>query len=136
MENSNRLTANNYKKSTRSLKCKILIVIILILCFSLISSIFFIQYKAASKTAENSVAIYLSQNHKPENNDYFMSFKKVYSSVEFKNFKYVVELGGSANIGYVGKFTHGFYAKVEITPFTNKVKIEKLTLNGKKVKKP
>jgi len=135
MENTSGFTTKDYTKPRGYKKPnRKRLIIIAILCISLIYLIFFIQYKTAPQIAQNKVAIYLSKNYNPKNKIDFMSFKKVYASTKIIGFKYVVELSGSANVGY-GDGKYSFYAKTKITPFTNKVTIEKITLNDKKIKK-
>ena len=91
------------------------------------------QYRNAAKTAETATALYLTGNYNrriPNSRNRFLSFDEVYSRVKLKGFQFVVELGGSANTERGDMRKRFFYAKVEITPFTNKASIEKLILDN------
>ncbi|MBR6503241.1 MAG: hypothetical protein IKT42_07365 [Clostridia bacterium] len=93
-----------------------------------------VNYFNAQKTAENAVAICLSLESDDHYFDNFTSFQKTYCTIEFSDFKYVVELSGSAYMGRDNKKT-SFYSMVEIDSFSGDAKVCKLIYDGKKIKK-
>ena len=122
-----------YKNNINKKNIAVLISL-LILVFALVS-IPVVQYKTAPKKAENAVAVYLSQKNKDAlDSRNFTSINKTYYTIKIKNFKYIVEISGSADYAVVYKsYETSFYAKVVINPFSNNVKIIKLKANNETI---
>lgn len=118
---------NNPKPKSKK---KLVLLISLISCLTIILSIPIVQYITAPKIVENTVAIYLTK--KTAN---FTSFKKTYHTIVFNGTHYIVELSGSANVGYTNNRVRNFYAKVNVSLYTNDISIVKLTFDDYKIVK-
>lgn len=129
-------TNTEVEKTTKKHKKNFIKILISVIAIVIVIPILIlsINYFNAQETAENAVAICLSLESDNHYFDNFTSFQKTYCTVEFSDFKYVVELSGSAYMGRESK-TASFYSKVEIDSFSGDAKVCKLIYDGKKIKK-
>ncbi|MEE0946951.1 MAG: hypothetical protein U0M42_09035 [Acutalibacteraceae bacterium] len=118
-----------------NIKIKLALTLLITLSTAFFITIFTTNYIAAPKKAENAAAIYLAQRQNILSDKYyhFMSFEQTYYDVELSDFKYVVELSGSAKMGPANKTTT-FSAEVEINPFTGSTYVSHASFNGNTLK--
>ena len=128
------VTDKNNSPQSINTKSKKKVIAVIASLVVLLTLIFSINYLTAHQKAENVVAISLSkENNDNQYYDDFTSFQRTYYTVKFANFKYVVELSGSAYMGLSSKVT-SFYAEVEINSLTGNAVIRELVFNGMEIK--
>lgn len=108
---------------------KIATIVVVLIAVAFVS-LFAIKRHNAPKIAENRVAYHMSQKA----ND-FLSFGKVYDTVNLKGFGYIVELSGTVNVSVNNGYKtikNQFTAEVYV-PLFGETWVREITKNGNRV---
>lgn len=134
-ETTKPFTNKNNPSRNINTKTKKILILSITLPIVLLILILSINYFTAHQKAVNTVGVYLSK--RTGGYDYgnnFTSFNQTYCTTKISNFKYIVEVGGCAYMGYDDNKTT-FYAEVKINSLTGNTSIRKLTYKNLELKK-